>query len=145
MSSTDRATKKYTNFTEKEIEEYLIAFKQLVEDGDFSIELNEKRTENVDFMEDYDLNTESAIKILLSLEVLDFCYAVDNVKPKFSHEKLYIFCREFELDNRNDMDKIDIYIKSNITTTRKGKSRLFVVSFHKRNKPISYCFKTKQN
>lgn len=141
MSSTERATKKYTDFTETDIENYLIDFKQLVSDGAYSIELNENRTENVDFMEDYDLNTEKAKIALLCLEVLDFCYAVDNVKKQFAHEKLYIFCREFELDNRGNMEKVDIYIKSNITNSRKGTSRLFVVSFHKRNNPISYCFK----
>jgi len=140
LSSTDRATQKYTDFTETEIEVYLIGFKQLVTGGAYSIELNENRTENVDFMEDYDLTVEKAKRILLSLEVLDFCYAVDNVKPQFAHEQLYIFCKEFDLDNRGDMEKVDIYIKSNITNTRRG-NRLFVVSFHKRNNPISFCFK----
>ncbi|MFK9091705.1 hypothetical protein [Bacillus salipaludis] len=141
MSHTERETKKYTGFSKTEIEEYLSDFKQLVRDGSYSIELNENRTENVDFMEEYDISIEKAKNILLCLDVLDFCYAADNTKPQFAYEKLYVFCREFELDNRGTPEDVDIYIKSNLTRTRKGNKRLFVVSFHKRNNPISYCFK----
>lgn len=141
MSQTGRETKKYTNFSEEQIEAYLRDFKQLVKDGSYSIELNENRTENVDFMEEYDISIEKAKNILLSIDVYDFCYAADNTKPQFAHEKLYVFCREFELNNRGTLEDVDIYIKSNLTQTRRGNKRLFVVSFHKRNNPITYCFK----
>lgn len=142
MSQTERGTRKYTDFSKSEIEEYLDDFKQLVRDGSYSISLNNNRTENVDFMEEYNISTEKAKGILLSLEVLNFCYAADNTNPQYAHEKLYIFCRECKIDNRGTIEEIDIYIKSNITHTRKGNKRLFVVSFHKRNNPITYCFKS---
>lgn len=141
MSRNEHETKKYTDFPEERIEEYLRDFRQLVRDGSYSIELNENRTENVDFMEDHDISTTKAKNMLLCLDVLDFCYAADNTKPQFAHEKLYIFCREFEIENRGDFENVDVYIKSNLTQTRKGNKRLYVVSFHKRNNPITYCFK----
>ncbi|WP_040048102.1 hypothetical protein [Bacillus thermotolerans] len=140
MGHTEHETKRYTDFSKDDIKKYLNDFKQLVRDGAYSIELNENRTENVDFMEEYDISTEKAKDILLCLDVLDFCYAADNRKPRFAHEKLYVFCKECELDNRGTIERVDIYIKSNMTKTKRG-SILFIVSFHKRNKPISYCFK----
>ncbi|WP_347862479.1 hypothetical protein U0355_04775 [Salimicrobium sp. PL1-032A] len=141
MGLTERETKKYTDFSEEQIESYLDEFKDLIRKDRFSISLNSNRQENIEFMEDYNINTERAKEILLCLEVLDFCYAADNKNPKFAHEKLYIFCREFELDNRGTLERLDIYVKSNLTKTRKGDNILFVVSFHKRNNPIEYCFK----
>lgn len=141
MSLTERETEKYTGFSKDQIESYLEDFKDLIRKDCFSISLNGNRQENIEFMEDYDVNTEKAKEILLSLEVLDFCYAADNRNPLFAHERLYIFCKEFELDNRGTLEYLDIYVKSNITKTRRGDNILFVVSFHKRNNPIKYCFK----
>lgn len=139
MSLTQRITQKYTSFTIEEIEEYLLNFKQLINNGRYTIALNGNREENIEFMEDYNIDTAKAKEILLCLEALDFCYAVDNEKPQFAHEKLYIFCKAFDLDNRGDIENVDIYIKSNLTKPRGG--YLIVISFHKRNKEITYCFK----
>ncbi|WP_407270364.1 hypothetical protein [Radiobacillus sp. PE A8.2] len=132
---------KYTDFTEKEIEVYLNDFKDLTRQGRHTISRNGNRQENIDFMEDYNISDQKAKEILLSLEVLDFCYVVDNEKEMFAHEKLYVFCRAFDLDNRGELENIDIYIKSNLMETRGGNKRLVVISFHKRNKEITYCFK----
>ncbi|MGL4820152.1 MAG: hypothetical protein ACRC5C_09245 [Bacilli bacterium] len=141
MSRTDGKAQKYTDFSEAEIDAYLSDFKQLVREGRYTIQLNENRTENVDFMVKYNLDMEKAKEMLLLLDVFDFCYAADNAKSEFAHEKLYVFCRAFELDNWGTTEHVDIYIKSNIIQTRKGAKRLFIVSFHKRNNPITYCFK----
>lgn len=141
LDSNEREIKKYTNFSKKEINEYLGTFKMLISDGCFSIALNKNRQENIEFMEDYNINSEKAKEILLSLDVLDFCYAVDNEKEEFAHEILYVFCKEFDLDNRGDIETVEIYIKSNITKTRGGKDTLIVISFHKKNKEITYLFR----
>lgn len=141
MSFQENETKKYTDFSIEEIETYLSTLIDLIEKGRFSIALNENRQENVEFMEDFNISSQKAKEILLSLEVMDFCYAADNLNPKFAHEKLYIFCKEVGLDNRGTFERVDIYVKSNLTTTRRGDNFLFIVSFHQRNNPITYCFK----
>jgi hypothetical protein len=139
--SSEREPKKHTDFTKEQIEEFLCDLKSLVNNGAFTISKNEKRQENVEFMEDYNISTAKAKEMLQSLEVLDFCFAVDNIKEEFVHERLYVFCKCFYLENRGNGENIDVYIKSNLTNTRGGKNFLIVISFHKRNKPISYCFK----
>lgn len=95
----------------------------------------------MDFIEDYKINSIKEREILLGIQYDDFCYAVDNEKEEFAHEKLYIFCKRQELDYWGALELVDIYIKINMTKTRKGDDFTIIVSFHKRNKPISYLFK----
>lgn len=141
MVQSDKEPQKHTNFSKEQITKYLVEFKELIKNDYFTISLNNNRQENIRFMEDYNITTKKAKHILLCLETLDFCYAVDNNNPKIAHEMLYIFCKMFTLDNRGTKENIDIYIKVNSTKTRKGNNIIIIVSFHKRNKPIQYCFK----
>ncbi|MCE0554903.1 hypothetical protein LQK80_33105 [Bacillus thuringiensis] len=77
-------------------------------------------------------------EILLNIGVRDFCYAVDNKNPNFAHEKLYIFCPQYELDNWGQKKSVDIYIKMNLIENKNRNKYMIVVSFHKRNKPVTY-------
>ncbi len=140
LSQVGPETKRHTNFTEDNIKEYLINFQQLVKDGAYTIAKNQNRQENVDFIEMYRINSFKEKEILLSLTHFDFCYAVDNIKQQYAHEKLYVFCKSLTLDNWGKPELVDIYIKSNLTQTRRNKDFLIVISFHERNKPISYLF-----
>lgn len=141
MSYTGREIKKYTNLTPDEVKDYLDKFKKAVEENKYTIAINKNRQENKDFIYDYRIDTKKEKEILLSLQYDDFCYAVDNEKEEFAHEKLYIFCKCYELDYWGTLEKVDIYIKINMIPTRRGDDYAFVVSFHKRNKPIKYLFK----
>lgn len=141
LSSEKGETKKYTDFTVEHIKKYLDAFRKLVLSGGYSISKNENRQENLDFIETYKIDTKKEIEILLSIQYEDFCYAVDNEKKAYSHERLYVFCKEYDLDNWGTPERVEIYIKSNILQTSRGDDFLVVVSFHKRNKPIKYLFK----
>lgn len=134
-------TKKYTDFTPKEIEKYIDNIRNLIIEGKYTVSKNEHRQENIDFIESYRIDSKKEKIILLNLKYDDFCYAVDNTKKGFSHEKLYVFCKEYELDNWGDLEKVKIYIKINITETRKDEEIMIVVSFHKVNRPIKYLFK----
>lgn len=142
MGKEERESKKHIDFTEEEIEHYLVELKTLVKMRRYTIAQNENRKENIDFIEDYKINSEKEKEILLSLNSLDFCYAVDNRKKEFAHEKLYIFCKECILDNWGVLESVEVYIKANITKTKTGKSQfMIIVSFHKKNKPITYLFR----
>lgn len=141
MSSTERETKKHTDFTPGDIKKYLDDIRKIVLEGKYIIAKNENRQENMDFIDDYKIDTKKEKEILLSLQFDDFCYAVDNAKKEFAHEKLYIFCKGYELDNWGTLEFVEIYVKTNITQTRRGDDFMIVISFHKRNKPISYLFK----
>lgn len=133
-------TKKHLNFTQKEIKKYLEKVRKHVEKNNYTISINENREENINFIEDYKIDTKKEKDILLSIECEDFCYAVDNYKEAYSHETLYVFCKQRELDYWGTLKLVDIYIKINMTQTNRG-SYMFIVSFHKRNKPIEFLFR----
>lgn len=133
-------THKHLDFSEKEITKYLKKVRKHVKNDKYSISKNENRKENINFIEDYKINTKKEKEILLSIGYQDFCYAVDNKKEAYSHETLYIFCKQRELDFWGTLKLVDIYIKINMINTSRG-SYVYIVSFHERNKPIKYLFK----
>lgn len=141
MDNIKRETRKYTDLTPYDIKAYLSKFRRFILDGKYSIAQNENRQENVDFIEDYKTDTRKEKAILLGIQYDDFCYAVDNNNEEFCHEVLYIFCKCQELDYWGTLESVDIYIKINMTQMRNGDDFVFIVSFHKRNKPIEYLFK----
>jgi len=141
LSSAEREIKKYTGFTPDDIKKYLDKFRKAVLDGKYVIAKNQNRQENKDFIENYKITTKKEKEILLGIQYDDFCYATDNEKEEFAHERLYIFCKCQELDNWGTLESVDIYIKINMTKTKKGDDFTIIVSFHKRNKPIQYLFK----
>ncbi len=141
MSSNERKTEKHINFMPDDIKKYLEKFRRCVLEDRYTISLNPNRKENIDFIEDYKVNSKKEKEILLGIQYDDFCYAVDNDKEEFAHEVLYIFCKQHDLDNWGTVESVDIYIKINITQTRTGDDYSIVVSMHKRNLDIKYLFR----
>jgi hypothetical protein len=135
----DYQPQKYIDFTKREIAQYLEDVHEHVLQGKYSIAINDNRRENINFIEDYKIDTKKEKEILLSLTYKNFCYAIDNKKEEYSHETLYVFCIKRELDYWGELKEIDIFIKMNLTNTNNG-SYLFIVSFHKSNRPIKYLF-----
>lgn len=141
MGENQTEAGKHTDLTPEDIKEYLRKFRKLIIDDKYTISKNNNRRENIDFIEDYKIDTKKEKEILLDLQFDDFCYAASNTNEGFEHEVLYIFCKCQELDYWGILENIDIYIKVNMTETRKGDNFAIVVSFHKRNKPIKCLFK----
>ncbi len=141
MRSSKAKAEKYKDLTPGDIKRYLDKFRKSILEGKYIISKNQNRQENIDFIEDYKIDMKKEKEILLGIQYDDFCYAVDNKKEEFAHEKLYIFCKSHELDYWGDLESVHIYIKINMTQTRRGDDFIIVVSFHKRNKPIEYLFR----
>lgn len=141
MSSKKQAPEKLYEYTSDDIKEYLDKFRKCILEERYSISMNKNRGENIDFIEDYKINTEKEREILLGLQFDDFCYATPNDNEKYAHEVLYIFCKQHDLDFWGTLETVDIYIKVNMTETRMGDLVSFIVSFHKRNFEISYLFR----
>ncbi|MEA3424467.1 MAG: hypothetical protein U9Q80_11815 [Bacillota bacterium] len=141
MNEAKLETKKLLDFNPEDIKAYLKELKSLVLENKYTISRNNNREENKKFIEDYKIDSRKEKEILMNLEYDDFCYAVNNDKPKFSHEVLYIFNKEYELDKWGELVSVDIYIKTNKTQTRSGEDIMIIVSFHERNRPIRYLFK----
>ena len=65
----------------------------------------------------------------------------ENTHIGYEYETLYVFCPQvtlFNLDNEKKL--VDIYTKFNIIDMDTG-SRVVIISFHERNKPIDYLFR----
>lgn len=129
------------NYTKQEIDEILDKVKNCVYNNRYTISLNENRQENIDFINEYNIYSNKQKKILLQLKVEDFCHSLQNTKPGYEYEVLYVFVPQVNLFNAEGVEeKVDIYIKINIIDMFNG-SRTIVISFHKRNKAITYLFR----
>jgi len=129
------------NYTKQEIDEILDKVKNCVYNNRYTISLNENRQENIDFINEYNIYSNKQKKILLQLKVEDFCHSLQNTKPGYEYEVLYVFVPQVNLFNAEGVkEKVDIYIKINIIDMSNG-SRTIVISFHKRNKAINYLFR----
>lgn len=129
------------NYSKQEIDEILDKVKNCVYNNRYTISLNENRQENIDFINEYNIYSNKQKKILLQLKVEDFCHSLQNTKPGYEYEVLYVFVPQVNLFNAEGVkEKVDIYIKINITDMSNG-SRTIVISFHKRNKAITYLFR----
>ncbi len=118
-----------------------MGFRKCILDGRYVISQNENRKDNIDFIENYKINTKKEQVILLGLQFDDFCYAVKNDKKEYAHEVLYIFCKQHQLDYWGTLGNVEIYIKINMVRTSSEDVYSIVVSFHKRKLEITYLFK----
>lgn len=65
--------------------------------GNFIVCTTSKNEKNRKFIEKYKLTKNKQKQMLIKLETNDFCYSADNYNNP--QERLYFFCREYELDN----------------------------------------------
>ena len=129
------------NDTREEIQNVLDKIKICVSLGKYTISLNEKRQENIEFINEYNIRSDKQKSILMQIEVEDFCHTLQNTKPGYEYEILYVFVPQVELYNADgEEETVDIYTKFNIIDLPKG-NRTVVISFHKRNKSIDYLFR----
>ena len=129
------------NYTREEIQNVLDKIKTWVSSGKYTISLNEKRQENIEFINEYNIRSDKQKSILMQIEVEDFCHTLQNTKPGYEYEILYVFVPQVELYNADgEEETVDIYTKFNIIDLPKG-NRTVVISFHKRNKSIDYLFR----
>jgi hypothetical protein len=132
---------KFEHYSPDEIKAYLDDFRKCILNRRYIISQNENRQNNIDFIEDYKINTKKEKEILLGLQFDDFCYAVENDKKEYAHEVLYIFCKQHQLDYWGKLEDVDIYIKINMVQSSSEDFYSVVVSFHKRKHDITYLFK----
>ena len=130
----EQKTKKYINHTKEEIEEYLERIKKCVIKGKFIVPQTDNRIENPEFIEKYKLKSSKIKDMILNVDVLDFCYSVDNYNSV--NEKMYIFTKEYELYEWGINNIVLVYIKFVL----KNNDYVVVVSFHQPNKKIKKLF-----
>ena len=128
-------------YTRADIFDILVKIKACIDSGAFIISQNENRQENVDFINKYNIRTDKQKHIIMNIKVEDFCHSLQNTKPGFEHEVLYVFVPQVRLFNTDGIEElVDIYTKFNVIDLPAGR-RVVVISFHKRNNHIHYLFR----
>lgn len=122
-----------------EIEDHLREVKAQVKINNYQIERNSNRRVNNELFLNYILSEEEAKKILLSLEVNDFCHIKVNKHARFKNELLYVFGKDIPLIERFKTGEkvVTLYIKINKLEDK----YVIVVSFHESAYPMKYYFK----
>ncbi|MDD7281486.1 MAG: hypothetical protein PUH10_05800 [Erysipelotrichaceae bacterium] len=119
-----------------EVECYLRDVKQAIREKRYLVSSRDK---NEQLFVDYNITEKMREEILLDLQVDDFCEAINNEHPKFSHEILYIFGKDVRLLPRfgTEEETVSLYIKFN----KLENLYCIVISFHKQEYPLKYAFK----
>lgn len=129
------------DYSKEQIKNLVEIIKDCVREDRYTISLEENRSENIQFIEEYNINEKKRISILCDIDYKDFCYGLQNVKNGVEQNDLYVFCLQKELYSVEDKREIvDIYLKFNVICNEVNSSRV-LVSLHKRNKPITYLFR----
>lgn len=129
------------NYTWAEVEEILSRVKACVAKDQYYISLNENRLENQAFIDNYYISTKRQKRILLNLEVRDFCYSLNNENKRYQSGPLYVFMPQVPVLNFACQETaVDLYIKISIVEQIAG-NQIIVISFHERNYPPMYLFR----
>ena len=129
------------NYTKQEIKQILDVIKDCVKSDRYVISMNSNRIENIGFINEYGIYPNKRKKILMQVEVEDFCHSLNNIRKGYENEILYVFVPKVNLYNAVGVNEpVYIYMKFNIIDTVNG-TKTIVISFHKLNRPIRYLFK----
>ncbi len=129
------------DYKKQDIDEVLERIKNCIINNNYTVATNQKRQENIDFINEYNIRSDKLKRILLQLKTDDFCHTLQNTKLGYEYEVLYVFVPQVNLFDSDGIEQIvDVYIKFNIIDISSG-SRVVVISFHRRNKPIDYLFR----
>ena len=130
------------SYTKDQITELVKRIKIAVRHRQYKVELNENRTENIDFINDFLLTDSDIQNLILSITADDFCHSLKNTKKGYEHETLYVFVPESKLTNlEGEENMIKIYTKFNLIKISGGTDYAIIISLHQPNKPVNYAFK----
>lgn len=128
--------RKILEVTREEVECYLAEVKQAIRENRYTVSPREK---NEQLFIDFVFSEKMREDILLSLCVEDFCGAVNNEHPRFSHEILFVFGKNVQLLPRYGGKErmVSLYIKFN----KLENLYCVVISFHEQEHSLTYVFK----
>jgi len=129
-------------YSKEDIERIVQRIAFAVNRNDYTVETNENRQKNNDFRDKYGIKSEWLKNALLDLRVDDFSATVQNVKPGYEDEKLYIFGPKYQLYQAGEesAEEVVAYVKVNIIE-RSIDDYVVVVSFHEAEQAMDYAFK----
>ena len=122
----------------RHIEQYLLEVKDAIKKGNYRLDRNNKRQDNIDLFLNYIIDEMKVKEILLSLTTMDFSEILKNRNKGFEHEKLYVFGKDVRLLERAGIKEktVSLYIKFN----KLENCFVIVISFHEQKYPLTYYF-----
>lgn len=101
----------------------------------------QKRGKNALFADEFEMRDADLKELFLSLIPKDLSEIVQNHKPEYPHEKLYVFRKDVELEDIDgEIQEVMLYIKINLTKLRSGADFAIFISCHPAEAPMSYYF-----
>ena len=129
------------DYTKEMINNLIEIIKECAIEDRITVSLEGSKTENIQFIEEYNINEEKLVSIVYELKEEDFCYGLKNIQDGIEYNDLFVFCPVHQMYNITGVkESIDIYMRFDIIGIDDGTYRA-LVSLHKRNKPITYLFK----
>lgn len=110
------------NYSREEIENILAKIKECISAGKYTISLNERRQENIDFINEYNIRSDRQKSILMQIKVEDFCHSLQNTKIGYEYEVLYVFVPQVQLFNAEGKEElVALYTKFNVLNLPSGR------------------------
>ncbi|MFM1615255.1 hypothetical protein AB6P00_04800 [Streptococcus mutans] len=128
-------------YSEQEIKDVLNQIKFLVSKNRFIISTGKNRQKNDEFADEFNLDTSKRKKLILKIEVHDFCDCVQSPNPYRNHDDYFIFGPQFTLEDfLGDKRSVQVYAKFVLAASQTSGLKTIVVSFHEAERPLSYYF-----
>lgn len=131
------------SYTREQVEEVLDRLRNCIEHENFQISMGENRRENANFRAQYGLVTDTLVaEKLMEIKVQDFCGSVISENEVYRGDKLYVFAPKLLLTEAvtGRQQAVAMYVKFDIIE-QLFYDQTVVVSFHRLNGQIRYCFK----
>jgi len=130
------------NYTKEDIDRIIGTIRHCLKNNRYIVSLNKNRPENLKFVKTYGLGKDERKNALMQIQTEDFCHTLNNIKPGYEHEILYVFVHQFKLFEKiGEKEKIvDVYVKFNIIDLQ-GEKEFVAISFHRLNKKVDYLFR----
>lgn len=129
------------NYTVEEIQDVIAEIAYCVNKNKIQLLLGETRQKNVEFMQQYQLNTSDLKSILLRLKYEDFCGTLESENENHINDILYVFVPQEKLhDIHGKLVQVSVYIKL-IFQGKPSDQNTIIISFHELEYPITYAFK----
>ena len=123
--------------TEEELYVVLNRFKELVTTDRYTISSGENRVRNDKFIENNFLTSKRIKKMLLELTTKD-CVGIEK-HYKDKNKIIYIFIKEYIINNSDGKESLKVYIKFLICLVR-CQEHVVVISFHDVDRDKKYIF-----
>lgn len=129
---------KLTSYSKDDILKIVNIIKDNVRNNRFYVSNGKNRKGNEELIQEFNLTNDKIRKILLKIDVMDFCYGTHDDKDRKTI--LYVFAKDVNVYEATDAKiTIKLYVKLRIVNNKP--KYIIVISLHRLKYQIDYLFK----